>query len=261
MRQVVDNPTRIAKISVVTVCFNSQATIADTIQSVLGQDFPDIEYIIVDGGSNDGTLGIINENFHGIALLISEPDGGIYDAMNKGIKAATGDAICMLNSDDVYTSKSAVRKMAEQMSQQGTDTVFADLVYVDKHDMSQIVRHYSSKKFKPSQLKYGWMPAHPTFLCRRRVYQKWGGYSLDFRIASDFEMMVRLFHRARVSYAYLPDVLVKMRVGGISTSGLRNSWALNREILRACRSHGLRTNSFLLLLKIPAKLFETFRRR
>lgn len=240
----------------VTVCFNSAATIGDTLQSVLSQDFPEIEHIIVDGGSTDATLEIVQQYSHSIAKLISEPDKGIYDAMNKGIRAATGDAICMLNSDDMYASKRSLSLLALRMTEERTDTVFSDLVYVDRHDKTRKVRYYNSGRFNPARLKYGWMPAHPTFMCRREIYEKWGGYSLDYKVASDFEMMVRLYHRAKVSYSYIPSALVKMRTGGTSAPGLRNSLAINNEIVKACRSYGLRSNLAFQSLRVPAKILE-----
>lgn len=248
------------KVSVITVCFNSARTIRDTIESVCAQDYPDIEYIIVDGGSTDGTLEIISEYSDSVSILITEPDRGIYDAMNKGIQVATGDVVATLNSDDFYADKSSVKKLIGHLEKSGTETVFADLVYIDPNDSEKIVRYYKSSHFTPEKLRYGWMPAHPTFLAKRSLFDTWGLYSLDYKIASDFEMMVRLFYVAKLSYAYLPEVVVKMRVGGISTGGLRNSWILNKEIVRACQLNGIDTTLPRILMKIPAKLLEYFRR-
>ncbi|WP_019612702.1 glycosyltransferase family 2 protein, partial [Thioalkalivibrio sp. AKL7] len=236
------------KVSVITVSFNSAVTIRDTIESVLGQDHPEIEYIIVDGESKDGTMDIVEEYKGHIGTIISEPDHGIYDAMNKGIRAATGDVVCMLNSDDVYAGPTAVRELMERLQYSGADTVFADLVVVDPADTERVVRYYESSRFRVERLRYGWMPAHPTFLAKRSLFEQWGLYSLDYRIAADYEMMVRLLYRAGVSYAYLPRVAVKMRAGGVSTSGVRSSWLLNNEIVRACRENGLDTNLLLVLL-------------
>ena len=248
------------KVSIITVCYNSDVTLCDTIESVLEQDYRNIEYIIVDGGSTDNTIDIINEYRDKIDVVISEPDKGIYDAMNRGINVATGDLVCILNSDDLYSSTSSVRRLVECGQKAGTDTVFADLVFVDPSDTDQIVRYYRSNRFHPKRLRYGWMPAHPTFVVKRELYQKWGLYLLDYRIAADYEMMVRLLYRAGATYTYLPEVVVKMRAGGVSTSGLRSSWVLNREIVRACRENSLKTNMFRLLLKIPAKLMERVRK-
>lgn len=244
------------KVSIITVCFNSESTIRDTIESVRDQDYPDIEYIIVDGGSTDGTLDIIEEYGGIVSALISGPDHGIYDAMNKGILASKGDVVATLNSDDFYADKSSIQKLVSCMEQSGADTVFADLIIIDPRNSENIVRYYKSSHFYPEKLRYGWMPAHPTFLAKRTLFDKWGLYSLNYRIAADFEMMVRLLYKANASYAYLPEVVVKMRAGGVSTRGLRNSWILNIEIVRSCRENGLKTSLPRILMKIPAKLLE-----
>ena len=248
------------RISIITACYNSATTIRETVDSVLAQDYPDIEYIIVDGGSSDGTMEIVRGYGDRIDVVISETDQGIYDAMNKGIQVATGDVVGLLNSDDFYVDESSVRQLIERMENAGSDTVFADLVIVDARDTERIVRYYDSSSFHPRRLCYGWMPAHPTFLVKRELYEKFGGFSLDYRIAADFEMVVRLLHTAGASYAYLPVVVIKMRVGGISTSGLKSSWVLNMEIVRACRANGLKTSLPRVLLKTPAKIMEYLRR-
>ena len=248
------------KVSIVTVCFNSAATIRDTIESVISQDYSNIEYIIVDGSSKDETMDIVREYMDKIDILISEPDDGIYDAMNKGIRAATGDVLGLLNSDDIYSDSSSVGKLVRCMNDAGTDTVFADLVIVDPSNLDRVLRYYDSSSFQLGRLRYGWMPAHPTLLVKRRLYEKYGYFSLNYRIASDFEMVVRLLHTAHSSFAYLPSVVVKMRAGGMSTSGLKSSWILNREIVHACRANGIKTSLFRVLLKTPAKLLEYFRR-
>jgi len=243
-------------LSIITVCLNAVSTIRYTIESVLSQDYPKIEYIIVDGGSTDGSLNIIREYSDKITKVISEPDKGIYDAMNKGIRYATSSTIAILNSDDIYSDSTAVRRLMSKMSSSQSDTVFADLVYVDLQRTNRIIRYYDSSSFHPRLLKYGWMPAHPTFFAKRKLYENWGGYRIDYQIAADFEMMVRLFYRARVSYSYLPCVVVKMGIGGISTRGLRNSYLLNKEIVRACKENGLETNLLRVLQKFPAKALE-----
>ena len=248
------------KVSIITVCFNSATTIRDTIESVLTQNYPNIEYIIVDGASNDGTMDIVKHYQDRIDAVISEPDMGIYDAMNKGIRIATGDVVALLNSDDLYIDETSVRQLIECMEHANTDTVFADLVMVDPRDTDRIVRYYDSSTFHPGRLRYGWLPAHPTLLVKRELYMRWGGYSLEYQIASDYEMMVRLFYVANASYAYLPKVVVKMRAGGTSTGGLRNSWILNNEIVSACRANDHDTSLLRVLLKVPAKLREYFRK-
>lgn len=248
------------RISVITICYNSVATVRDAVESVLGQDYSNLEYIVVDGGSSDGTLEILSAYSDRIEKVISEPDEGIYDAMNKGILASSGDIICILNSDDVYASENALSQVARVFHETGADTVFADLVQVRRNDLDQVVRYYDSGSFRPERLRWGWMPAHPTFAARRSIYERWGLYSTSFRIAADYEMMVRLYHGAKVSFTHLPVVLVKMRAGGVSSSGITSSIVLNTEIVRACRKNGLYTNMFFLLLKIPMKLLELVRR-
>jgi len=248
------------KVTIITVCFNSASTIRDTIESVLGQNYPDIEYIVIDGASSDATMDVVREYGDHINVVISEPDKGIYDAMNKGIQLATGDVVGLLNSDDFYSDDSSVSRLIACMEATDSDTVFADLAIVDGKDTERTIRYYSSDAFHPGRLRYGWMPAHPTFFVKRELYETHGGFSLDYCIASDFEMVARLLYTAKASYSYLPGVVVKMRAGGASTSGLKSSWILNREIVRACLANGIKTSLPRVLLKIPAKLMEYIRK-
>lgn len=248
------------KVSIITVSFNSAATVRNTIESVLAQDYSNIEYIFVDGGSSDGTMDIVREYEERIDTVISEPDKGIYDAMNKGIHLATGDVVGLLNSDDFYVDETCVRQLIGRMEAEGKDTVFADLVMVDSKDTNRVVRYYDSGAFHPARLRYGWMPAHPTFMVKRSLYKKCGYFSLDYRIAADFEMVARLLYAEGASYTYLPMVVIKMRAGGVSTCGLKSSWLLNNEIVRACRANGIATSLALVMLKIPAKLMEYINR-
>lgn len=243
-------------VSIITVCFNSVRTIAQAIESVLAQDYPQIEHIIVDGGSTDGTVAIVRGYRDRIATFVSEPDRGIYDAMNKGIRLATGDIVGMLNSDDAYTDERCVSDLMGAMQRESTDSVFGDVIYVDKDDTGRIVRYYRSKRWNPRRFRYGWMPAHPTFFVRREWYTRCGLFSLDYRIAADFEMLVRLLHVAGITYTYVGRPIVRMRSGGASASGWSNSLAINREIVRACRAHGIWTGLPLMALKIPGKLLE-----
>jgi glycosyltransferase involved in cell wall biosynthesis len=248
-------------VSIITVCFNSAKTIRQTIDSVLMQDYPTMQYIVVDGGSVDGTVEIVREYKEQIDVFICEPDRGIYDAMNKGIRAATGDVVGMLNSDDFYADAHAVSELMNALCDRDVEAVFADLVYVDQTDSRLVRRYYDSGRWRPSRFRFGWMPAHPTFFIKRKWYERYGLFSLDYRIAADFEMLVRLLHTGRASYTHVGRPIVRMRVGGTSTSGLRHSLLLNREIVRACRANGIWTTLPLVLLKIPAKLLESVRRR
>jgi len=246
----------VKKISIITVCFNSAVTIRDTIESVLSQNYPNIEYIIVDGVSKDETMDIVREYEGQIDTVISSPDKGIYDAMNKGIRLATGDVVGLLNSDDFYTDESVITQLVGRMESTGADTVFADLVIVNAKNTDRVIRYYDSSAFYPGRLRYGWMPAHPTFFVKRELYDKHGVFSLDYRIAADFDMVARLLYVGSASYSYLPCVVVKMRAGGASTSGIKSSWILNREIVKACSRNGIQTSFFHLFLKVPAKLME-----
>jgi glycosyltransferase involved in cell wall biosynthesis len=249
------------KVSIITVCFNSAKTIRDTIESVLSQDYPDIEYIIVDGSSSDETVAIVKEYADRIAVIVSESDRGIYDAMNKGIALVNGDIVGMLNSDDVYMHEHAVSDLIREMQNKDTDSVYADLVIVDPLDLNKVLRYYDSSYFSPKKFRFGWMPAHPTFFVRKSLYNKVGPYSLDYNISADYEMLIRLLWVEKITYTYLPNPVVRMRYGGASTSGLDRSWLLNREIVKACRANGIYTNLAILALKIPRKLFSLINNR
>lgn len=242
------------------MCFNSARTIRETIESVLSQDYPAIEYIVIDGASNDGTLEILRQYRNRISTLVSEPDRGIYDAMNKGIRVARGEIVGILNSDDIYTDSHVLRQLVGAMTAANTDAVFADLVYVDQMDGRRVRRYYDSSGWHPRRFRFGWMPAHPTFLIKREWYERLGLFSLEYRIAADFEMLVRLLYRGRATYTHVARPVIRMRMGGTSTRGLRQIWLLNREIVRACRANGIWTTLPLMLLKLPAKLMETLRR-
>ncbi len=242
-------------VSIITVCFNSEKTIRNTIESVLSQDYPNIEYLIIDGGSTDNTLSIVREYDVRISRIVSERDHGIYDAMNKGISFASGEIIGMLNSDDIYINDHAVSELIKKMLSEDADSVFADLIIVDPDNLNKVIRYYDSSYFEPSKFKFGWMPAHPTFFVKKALYDKVGPYSLDYQISADYEMLIRLLWVQKASYTYLQKPVVRMRYGGASTADLSRNLLLNREIVQACRANGIYTNLFLVLLKIPAKLW------
>lgn len=242
------------KVSIITVCFNSAATIRNTIESVLEQNYPDIEYLIVDGGSTDETMSIVSEYGPRIATVISEPDFGIYDAMNKGIHLASGEIIGILNSDDVYMDMNSVAQLVSPIIEGRSDSTFADLIVVSANDLNKVVRYYDSSYFSPEKFRFGWMPAHPTFFVKKLCYEMVGDYSLDYKIAADYEMLIRLLLIAKVTYTYISKPLIKMRLGGVSTASLTRNWILNREIVKACRLNGVWTALPLLLLKVPQKL-------
>lgn len=246
-----------SKFSIITVCFNSDKTIRDTIESVLSQQYSDIEYIIINGASTDKTQAIINEYADCIDVVVNELDRGIYDAMNKGLSLATGDWIGFLNADDFYSDKSVLCTIAEQFqASPDSDLVYGDVIFVDQKNQSQVIRHYRSANFKAWKLRFGRMPPHPGTFITRRAYESVGKYSLEYQISADYEMFVRLLLVHRFKLTRLDRVLVKMRAGGLSTSGIRSSFILNQEIIKACRNNGVYTNWLLVLSKLPLKLME-----
>lgn len=244
------------KVSIVTVCYNSAATIRDTIESVLAQDYADIEYIIVDGASKDNTLSIVNEYRDRISTVISEPDKGIYDAMNKGIQAATGDVVGILNSDDFFTSNKSIDHIASGFTS-GVDAVYADLVYVKQDNPTAFSRLYSSAGFTKWKMRFGFMVPHPTFYARRELFDRFGYYKLSYRVAADFELMARFF-TAGINAKRVNAIVVSMREGGISSNGLRWRIHQNMEISRACNENGIFTVFPLLIIKLPFKLLSFF---
>lgn len=242
------------KVSIVTVTYNSESTLRDTIESVLSQDYDNIEYIIVDGQSTDATLSIIDEYRDRISVVISESDRGIYDAMNKGIDRATGDIVGILNSDDYFSDNHIVSMIAGEFD--GTvDAVYGDVVFISPSSPQKVVRYYSSKIFKPSRMVMGLSPAHPSFYVKREFYERYGKYNISYRIASDFDLFVRFFS-SPMRYRYVEKVFVKMRTGGISTRGLKSKYILNKEILKICKRNGIRTNLFVVLSRYFFKMFE-----
>lgn len=248
------------KVSIITVVYNNKETIHDAIDSVLSQTYKNIEYIVVDGASTDGTVDIVKHYGDKIAHFISEKDDGLYDAMNKGIKLATGDIVGILNSDDFYKDKLVIEKVVQEFQDKKVDSLFADLVFVKPENLDKTVRYYDSSHFKPERFAYGWMPAHPTFFVKIEVYEKYGTFKLDYKIAADYEILVRFLQKYKVSYTYLNQVIIKMRMGGISTSGLKSNYILNKEIIRACKENGIKTNWIKVLSKYPRKILGLFKR-
>lgn len=244
------------KVSIITVAFNSAITINDTIRSVLAQTHTDIEHIIIDGASQDGTIDIVQSYGDRISKFVSEPDRGIYDAMNKGIKLASGEIIGILNSDDFYANPQVIATVVEEFQRSNVDSVFGDLVYVNTDDLDRIVRYYSSAKFHPNQFAYGWMPAHPTFFVRRSAYDRYGLFRTDYKIAADYELLTRFLAKYQLSYRYIPKIMVKMRTGGVSTTNWRSNWVLNQEIIRGCAENGIQTNMPKVLTKYFTKVFQ-----
>jgi glycosyltransferase involved in cell wall biosynthesis len=247
------------KLSIITVTYNSERTLRDTMESILSQTFQDFEYIIVDGSSKDATLDIIREYeplFRGKMRYVSEPDKGIYDAMNKGFAMATGDVIGILNSDDFFTSDDVLQAVVDGFAGEYVDAVYADIHYVNTDDLTKCVRYYSSSVFRPWMMRFGMIPAHPSFYCRKAVYDQYGSFDTTYRIAADFEILLRLIFIHRIRTRYVKKDFVTMRLGGASTTGY-GSWSLiMKEHLQIMKQHGVVTNRFLLSLRYIYKLFE-----
>ncbi len=247
------------KVSVITVCYNSAATIEATIRSVVEQDYKNIEYILVDGKSSDDTLNII-ANYHPyISKIISEKDDGIYFAINKGIATASGDVIAILHADDFYTDANVISKVVKTFEAKNTDTVYGDLQYVDRENTAKITRHWKSGEYTPGLFLKGWMPPHPAFFVRKKCYDQFGIFNTALRSAADYEMMLRLLHKHHCSAAYIPEVLVKMRVGGKSNASIMNRLKANREDKKAWEINGLKPGLFTFIRKPLSKLGQFFK--
>lgn len=247
------------KISIITATYNSGGTIASTLESVLSQTHNDYELIIIDGASGDNTLEVVEayrERFGGRMRCVSEPDKGIYDAMNKGIAMATGDVVGILNSDDFYTAPHVLERVNALMSQGDVDAVYGDVHFVHPGNLHKQVRYYSSKPFRRWTMRYGLMPAHPSFYCLREVYGKYGSFDTSYRVASDFENLLRLIYIHRIRTAYIPMDFVTMRTGGSSTSGWKSHKNIMLDHCRALRANGVRSSMLLLSLRYLYKLIE-----
>ena len=247
------------RVSIITACYNRAGTIRKAIESVLAQSYHDIEYIVVDGESTDGTVELIRQFeplFGGRLKWVSEKDNGIYDAMNKGIKMATGEVVGILNSDDYFTSNDVIERMTDAFEEPSLDAVYGDIHFIRDGQPEKCIRYYSSKPFRLFWLRFGFMPAHPSFYCRREVFERAGLYKTDYKIGADFEMMVRLFKRHHIKAKYMPMDFVTMRTGGVSTRNMRSRIQLIEDDIRACRENGVYTNWLMISLKFLYKVFE-----
>lgn len=242
------------KVSIITIAFNSAETIEDTIQSVIAQDYDNIEYIIIDGGSNDDTLNIIEKYKDWIHKVISEPDKGIYDAMNKGVNNASGDLIGILNSDDFYAHSDVISKVVSKITEANTDSIYADLVYVDRNNTNEVTRKWISGSYEDGMFLKGWMPPHPTFFLKKICYDKYGTYTLKLKSAADYELMLRMLHKHKISTTYLPQIITKMRVGGESNVSIKNRIRANKEDAEAWRMNGLKPGAFTRFKKPLSKV-------
>lgn len=247
------------KISIITTTFNSSRTLRDTFDSVLRQSYKDIEYIVIDGDSKDGTVDIIKEfepRFEGRMRWISEPDKGMYDGINKGIRMATGDVVGIINSDDFFHRADVFIKVAEAFQDKSIEAICGDVRFVNPDNLEKTVRYYSSKNWKPWRFRFGFMPAHPSFYTYKENFEKYGYYKYDYHIAADYELLIRHLYNNEVPFKYVPLDFLKMRTGGRSTNGLKSNWILNKEIIRACEENGIWTCMPLLLCKYFIKVFE-----
>ena len=247
------------KISIITVTFNSEKTLPYAIESMLKQQYADYEYIIVDGASKDNTISIIKEyepKFNGRMKWISEPDKGLYDAMNKGIRMATGDIVGIINSDDFYHRTDILQIIADTFIDNSIQAVYGDVRFVNDDNLDRTVRYYSSKNFSPKRFRFGFMPAHPTFFTYKKYFDEYGYYKMGFKISADFELLTRFLYVHKLKSQYIPADFMKMRTGGASTASLKSNWILNKEIVRACKENGIWTCMPLLFLKYFIKVFE-----
>ena len=245
------------KVSVITATYNSHPTILDTIECIRKQGYANIEYIVVDGGSNDQTVEVIRDS-KVIAKSVSEPDKGIYDALNKGIRMASGDVIGFVHSDDLLAQSEILENISQTFQKEEIDGVYGDLVYVDKEDTDKVVRYWKSQPFQPKLLKRGWMPAHPTLYLKKHVYEKHGMFDLDFKIAADYDFMLRVLQDSELKFAYLPEVITKMRLGGASNRNLKNIIQKSKEDFRALKKNGIPYPAYALFVKNLSKLTQFF---
>lgn len=243
------------KITVITVAYQSAKTLEHTIQSVQNQNYTNIEHIVIDGGSNDGSIEILKR--HGSEIKwVSEPDNGIYDAMNKGIQMATGEVIGMLNADDFYTDPHVLSKIANAMQSPSVMATIADVAFIRPEAPDKIVRKYSAATWHPGKFVRGFMPPHPSFYCKKYCYDTFGLYKTNYTIAADYELLIRFLEVHKLKYSYIPMQMVTMRTGGASTRNLKSNYTLNEEIIRACKENGLYTNRWMVYGKYFRKIFE-----
>ena len=246
------------KVSIITVVYNNKKTISDAIESVIAQSYKDIEYIVIDGASTDGTFEIIQNYSDKITKIVSESDKGIYDGLNKGISLATGDVIAFLHSDDVYANETVISDIVNCFDN-GAQGVYGDLVYTDKADVNKVFRYWKSCDFSLSLLSKGWMPPHPTLFLRREVYQKYGAFDISFKIAGDYDFMLRILSN-NISVKYLSKVLYKMRVGGESNRSIKNILDKSKEDLRAMRKNEINKPFLALFYKNIFKVMQLIKR-
>lgn len=246
-------------VSIITVVLNRKDTIEEAIKSVLGQSYENVEYIVVDGGSTDGTLEIIERYKSKIAKFISGKDKGIFDAMNKGLKMASGNIIGFLNGDDLYANEKVIEDVAALMERKNTDCLWGDLVYVDEKNTDKIIRYWKSSEYKRGKFQRGWMPPHPTFFVKKEIYENYGEFNLALSISADYEIMLRLLEKHKISSCYLPHILVKMRIGGQSNRNFFSILQGNLECYKSWKINGLRINPLRIFFKPLSKIPQYFK--
>ncbi len=247
------------KISVITATYNSASTIENSLLSFINQDYENKELIIIDGGSTDETLSIIEKYKSAVSIIISEKDNGIYDALNKGISIATGDVIAILHSDDFYIHNHVLSKVIETFIAYKSDSVYGNLIYVDRIDTNRIIRKWISGNYIHGKFIQGWMPPHPAFFAKKECYNRYGKFNLSLRSSADYELMLRFLHKHKISTAYLNEFLVKMRIGGQSNVSLKNRIKANREDKLAWELNDLKPAFYTLFFKPLRKLIQFLR--
>lgn len=242
------------KVSIITAVYNARETVGEAIESILAQSYPNIELVVIDGASTDGTVDVLERYRDKIASFVSEKDDGIYDALNKGVARASGDVVGFLHADDMLASTEAVKRIADAFADPAVDAAYGDLVYVNKLDCDKVIRYWRAGEYSRSRLKAGWMPPHPTFYVRRSVYEEMGGFDASLRVAADYDCMLRFLWQGRIACRYVPEVLVRMRVGGASNRSVANILRKSAEDYRAIRRNkvgGLGTLLWKNVSKLP----------
>ncbi len=248
------------KVSIITVCYNSKEHIKDAIESVLNQSYKDIEYIIIDGASTDGTVEVINSYNDKISKFVSEKDNGIYDAMNKGLALATGEIVGIINSDDFYIDNTIIESIVNEFKKSNIDVLFADLIFVDRENIEKQVRYWKSKEYVEGSFFKGWHPSHPTFFVKNEFYKRFGLFRTELKLASDFELMLRFIVKHGAKTFYFNKASVKMRMGGASTKGFDNFIKQNMEVYKSFKLNNLKVSIFYPVLRIVPKILQFLKR-